>query len=68
MINSLKSFVVLEDPSEGVSVEQGELSLDLLVVAPNTLENCTFAEIVDSSSLSLPLPEFSLVSILVYVF
>jgi hypothetical protein len=68
MINSLKPFVVLEDPSEGVSVEQSELSLDLLVVAPNTLENCTFAEVVDSSPLSLPLPEFSLVSILVYVF
>lgn len=66
LVGPLVAQVILEGPVEDVSVEQDQLSLQLLVVAPGAIEDCALAEVVRPSALLLPLVEVAHVFVFIH--
>ena len=62
------SEIVLKSAFENVSVEKIQLTFNFIIGFPASLESCSFAEVIDASSMFLSLNEISLILVFVNIF
>ena len=65
MVDTLVPLVATKCALEDISIEESLLTFYFWVVVPETLEDCSFAEVVDSLALTSSLMKYASVAVLV---
>jgi hypothetical protein len=66
-VNTIETLVVPEGTREGITVEEGKVSLDFRIITPCTLEDSAFTEIVSPLALLPSLFEITTVDVLISI-
>ena len=65
VVKSLVTKIVLEDSSEDIAVEEGEFSLDFLIVLPVSVKHCSLTEKVSAFPFLFPFGKLAFKYVLV---